>query len=140
MLFKLLGLPITMPLAGFRFCVDQLIEVAEQEVAEQDLMDDAPVREALLLLNLRLEEEEISAEEFRAEEARLVRRLREIRAYREAAALEAAGLHAAEATPDAPTVLSVRDGGLIVEIDIASGDRVGSRDSGHLLDPPGKPR
>lgn len=78
MLLKLLALPVTLPAAGIKFCLQQVLNAAEAE-----LNDDAPVREALLLLSLKLEEGEISEEEFVAQEAVLVQRLREIRARKE---------------------------------------------------------
>ena len=78
MLFKLLGLPLTLPAAGIRFVFDQVLKAAEAEMT-----DDAPVKEALLLLQLRLEEGDIDEEEYVAHEAHLMQRLREIRAYRE---------------------------------------------------------
>ncbi|HEU5316180.1 MAG TPA: gas vesicle protein GvpG [Chloroflexota bacterium] len=84
MLFKLLGLPLTLPAAGIKFCFQQVLNTAEKE-----LTDDEPVKEALLLLTLKLEEGEIGEEEFAREEAVLHARLREIKAYREAKMKEA---------------------------------------------------
>src|SRR5687767_15128769 len=77
-LFKLLGLPFSLPAAGVKFVFNQLIETAEQE-----MMDDGPVKEALLELQMKLEEGEIEEEEFAEQELALFQRLREIRAYRE---------------------------------------------------------
>ena len=79
MLFKLLGLPFSIPAAGMKFVFNTLVETAEAE-----LMDDGPVKEALLELQLQLEEGEIEEEEYTEREAVLFQRLREIRAYREA--------------------------------------------------------
>jgi hypothetical protein len=78
MLLKLLALPVTLPAAGIKFCLQQVLNAAEAE-----LNDEASTREALLLLSLKLEEGEISEEEFVAQEAALVQRLREIRARKE---------------------------------------------------------
>lgn len=78
MLLKLLGLPITLPAAGIKFCLEQIAELAESE-----LTDDTAVREQLLLLQVQLEDGEIDEQEYAAREAELLRRLREIRAYRE---------------------------------------------------------
>jgi hypothetical protein len=78
MLLKLLALPVTLPAAGIRFCLQQVLNAAEAE-----LNDDAAVREALLLLSLKLEEGEISEEDFVAEEAVLMQRLRDIRARKD---------------------------------------------------------
>ena len=94
MLFKLLGLPFSLPAAGMRFVFNTLIETAEAE-----LMDDGPVKEELLLLQMRLEEGEIEEDEFAERESALFQRLREIRAYREQKyrdQLAAAGLLAEE--------------------------------------------
>ena len=81
MLFKLLALPITAPAAGIRYCLNKVIEVAEQE-----LWDEGPVREALILANEAFEEGRITEDEFRERERALLARLREIREYRTAAA------------------------------------------------------
>ena len=83
MLFKLLGLPVTLPAAGIKFCLQQVLNAAEAE-----LSDPAQVKEELLALQLRLEEGEITEEEYVEREAVLMRRLREIRAYREQKARE----------------------------------------------------
>ena len=93
-LFKLLGLPFTVPAAGVRFVFNTLIDMAEAE-----LMDDGPVKEDLLLLQMQLEEGEIEEEEFVEREAVLFQRLRDIRAYREQKYMEelaAAGIVPAE--------------------------------------------
>ena len=90
MLFKLLGLPFSVPAAGVKFVFNTLVETAEAE-----LMDDGPVKEALLELQMQLEEGEIEEDEFAEREAVLFQRLREIRAYREQKYLDqlaAAGL------------------------------------------------
>jgi hypothetical protein len=76
-LFKLLALPLTAPAAGIRYCIDKVVEYAEQQ-----LTDDEPVRQELLELHLQLEEGEIGEEEFAEREAVLHARLREIREYR----------------------------------------------------------
>jgi hypothetical protein len=76
-LFKLLVLPITAPAAGIRYCLDKVVEYAEQQ-----LTDDEPVRQELLELHLQLEEGQIGEEEFAEREAVLHAHLREIREYR----------------------------------------------------------
>ena len=105
MLLKLLGLPITAPVAGLRFCMTQLIDMAEQE-----MLDDAPVREALLLLTLQLQEGEIDDAEYGAREAEIMKWMREIRAYKEARARAQAGLAPADET-DGPAVVTMGRGG-----------------------------
>ena len=78
MLLKLLGLPVSLPAAGIRFCLQQVADMAEAE-----LNDETVIREQLLLLQVQLEEREIDEEEYAANEAVLFQRLREIRAERE---------------------------------------------------------
>src|SRR5947208_14199824 len=82
-LFKLLALPITAPAAGIRYCLDKVVEYAEQQ-----LTDDEPVRQELLELHLELEEGRIGEDEFAEREAVLLARLREIREYRKERAQE----------------------------------------------------
>ena len=76
MLLKLLGAPVTAPLSGFRFILEQIAEMAERE-----LYDEGRIREELLLLHLRLEDGEISDEEYVAQEAEILARLRMAREY-----------------------------------------------------------
>ncbi len=77
MLFRLLSLPVALPAAGIKFCLQQVLNAAEAE-----LLDPEPVKEELLLLQLKLEEGEITEEEYLEREAALMQRWREIRAYR----------------------------------------------------------
>ena len=116
MIFKLLGLPISLPVAGFRFVFNQILDAAEQE-----MIDDAPVKEALLELQLGLEEGQISEEEFAAEEAVLLARLREVRAYRQARLKELAQSHPQAGTrhpAEEPTgAIEYRRGSGVVEAD-----------------------
>ena len=77
MLLKLLGAPITGPIAGFRFIMQQLETMAEQELySEEHIMDD------LLLLQSQLDDGEISEEEYTKQEAEIFVRLRDARARR----------------------------------------------------------
>src|SRR6266542_4368533 len=101
MLFKLLALPVSLPAAGIKFCFQQVLNAAEAE-----LMDSAPVKEALLNLQLQLEEGEITEDEYVGAEAVLMRRLREIRAYREEKAKEQLAKLAARhgSAPQGPVV------------------------------------
>src|SRR5690348_16219211 len=75
---RLLLLPITGPVAGIRWCLNQVVKIAEQE-----LMDDSAVKDELLELQMALETGDMSEEDYAAREAALMRRLREIRDYRE---------------------------------------------------------
>ena len=110
MLLKLLGLPVSVPVAGFRFCITQLIEMAEQE-----MLDDTPVREALLLLTLQLEDGDIDEAEYQDREAELMLRLREIRAHKEQRARAQAGLPPGD-EDGGPAVLSGSSGAFVVEL------------------------
>ncbi len=77
MLFKLLAAPVALPMSGFRFILQQLLEMAERE-----LLDEDRIRDELLLLQLRLEEGAISEEEYTAGETALIARWRAARAAR----------------------------------------------------------
>ncbi len=77
MLFKLLAAPVTLPVSGLRFILQQLLEMAERELRDEDR-----IRDELLLLHLRLEEGEISEEEYAAAEAALIARWRAARVAR----------------------------------------------------------
>jgi len=76
-LLKLLTLPISAPIAGIRYCLEKVAEVAERE-----MWDDEPVREQLILENQAYEEGRIDEETFRVREAELLARLREIKERR----------------------------------------------------------
>ncbi|HEU0169379.1 MAG TPA: gas vesicle protein GvpG [Chloroflexota bacterium] len=75
---RLLMLPITGPIAGIRWVFKQVANVADEE-----MMDDSVVRDQLLELQMTLETGDITEEEYVQHEAVLMRRLREIREYRE---------------------------------------------------------
>ena len=93
MLFKLLGAPITLPLAGMKFVFQQVADLADQE-----LNDEGALREQLLLLQVQLEEGDIEEDEFVEREADLLARMREIKERKRAAAEEVP----AEAKVDEP--------------------------------------
>ncbi len=75
---RLLLLPITGPVAGLKWIFRQVANVADEQ-----LMDDSAVKDELLELQMALETGDVSEEEYAVREAALMRRLREIRAYRE---------------------------------------------------------
>src|SRR5688500_2296528 len=115
-LFKLLGLPFSLPAAGVKFVFNQLIETAEQE-----MMDDGPVKEALLELQMRLEDGEIEEEEFAEQELVLFQRLREIRAYREQRFREMVARAQEEPAEDVGELrgpISYRAGSVVIETDL----------------------
>jgi hypothetical protein len=75
MLLKLLGAPLTLPIAGMKFVFQQIADLADQE-----LYDEGTIRDQLLLLQVQLEDGDIDEEEFAVREAELLARLREIKA------------------------------------------------------------
>ena len=77
----LLLLPFTGPVKGVRWVLKQVGAIADRE-----LMDDSAVKDELLELQMALETGDLSEEEYTVREAELMRRLREIRAYRDRAA------------------------------------------------------
>jgi hypothetical protein len=84
-LFKLLALPITAPVAGVRYCIEKVVEYADHE-----LNDEEPVREQLLELQIELEEGRVGEDEYVEREAVILARLREIRERRKQLAREEA--------------------------------------------------
>jgi hypothetical protein len=81
----ILLLPITGPVAGFRWVLRTI-----QKMADEELLNDQPWKERLIALQMRLELGEIGEEEFAREEAEVFQALRDIRARREAIAREMA--------------------------------------------------
>jgi hypothetical protein len=73
-LFKLLGAPLTLPMAGMRFVLQQVADLADQE-----LNDEGALRDQLLLLQVQLEDGDIEPAEFVAREAVVLARMREIK-------------------------------------------------------------
>lgn len=81
MLLDLITAPLGMPVSGFKFILNQILQMVEREVLDED-----NIRNDLLLLNVKLEEGEISEEEFLHQEAEIMARLRLAREYRESMA------------------------------------------------------
>jgi len=77
-LSKVLLFPVTGPVAGIRWSLNQV-----QKVVEEELTDDEPVKRELMELQMKLELGDIDDEEYVRREADLMVRLREIRAWRE---------------------------------------------------------
>jgi C4-type Zn-finger protein len=94
-LFKLLALPLSVPVAGIRYCIEKVVEFAEHEMT-----DDEPVRVQLMELQLELEEGRVTEDEYTEREGVLLARLREIREYRKQLAAEQA--QASAPGPDEP--------------------------------------
>ena len=75
---NILFFPVTGPVAGIRWSLNKVVQVAEEE-----LTDDAPVKQELMELQMQLELGDITDEEYVEREAALMARLREVRAWRE---------------------------------------------------------
>jgi hypothetical protein len=84
MLFDLLTAPVGLPVAGFKFILQQILDMAERELYDEDR-----IREELLLLQLRLDEREITEDEYAELEEGVLARLRAAREYRRAQAAAA---------------------------------------------------
>ncbi len=85
MLFKLLGAPLTLPLAGMKFVFKQVADLADQE-----LNDESTLRDQFLLLQVQLEEGDIDEDDYADQEAVLLARMREIKARKRAEAEQVA--------------------------------------------------
>lgn len=84
-LFKLLALPITAPIAGVRYCIEKVVEYAEHEAN-----DEGVARQQLLELQVDLEEGRVTEDEYAEREAVIFARMRELREQRTQMAQEAA--------------------------------------------------
>ncbi len=71
MLIKLATAPISAPLAGFKFILRTILEVAEKELYNLDSL-----REQLLLLQMEYEAGNVPDDEFRRREADIIARMR----------------------------------------------------------------
>jgi Gas vesicle protein G len=96
MLLKLLGLPLTLPMSGMKFVLQQVADLADHE-----LYDESVVHEQLLLLQVQLEDGDVDDDEYLEREAELMARLHEIRARNRA-------LQEQAALDDAPVEANVR--------------------------------
>jgi hypothetical protein len=78
LLSKILFFPVTGPIAGIRWSLEQV-----QTVVETELTDDSPIKQELMELQMLLELGDIDDEEYARREARLMQQLREVRDWRE---------------------------------------------------------
>ncbi len=78
LLGKILFFPVAGPVAGIRWSLNKVLQVAEEE-----LTDDAPLKQELMELQMRLELGDITDDEYVEHEAALMARFREVRAWRE---------------------------------------------------------
>ncbi|HWW62380.1 MAG TPA: gas vesicle protein GvpG [Thermoanaerobaculia bacterium] len=93
LLDDLLLLPITGPIAGFRWVMNTI-----QKLADEELMNDQPWKERLIELQMRLELGEITEEQYVVEEKVVFQALRDIRARREEMARQMAADRGEEET------------------------------------------
>jgi hypothetical protein len=78
LLDDILLLPITGPIAGFRWIMKTI-----QTMADEELMNDQPWKERLIELQMRLELGEIAEDDYVREEAIVFQALRDVRARKE---------------------------------------------------------
>jgi hypothetical protein len=106
LLTKVLFFPITGPVAGIRWSLNKVVQVAEEE-----LTDDAPVKQELMELQMKLELGDIDDAEYVERERALMVRLREVRAWREKLGKASPGgpVRVARESPDVTAVTEVAD-------------------------------
>lgn len=78
LLSNILFFPVTGPIAGIRWSLNKVLQVAEEE-----LSDDTPIKQELMELQMQLELGDIDDEEYVRREADIMVRLREVRAWKE---------------------------------------------------------
>jgi len=78
LLANLLFFPVTGPVAGIKWVLGKV-----QQVAEEEITDDAPIKQDLMELEMLREVGDISDAEFVEREAQLMARLRDVREWRE---------------------------------------------------------
>ena len=78
LLTNILFFPVAGPVAGIRLALGKV-----QTVVEEELTDDTPVRQELMELQMLLELGDIDDAEYVRREAALMRRLRDVREWRE---------------------------------------------------------
>lgn len=78
LLTNILFFPVTGPVAGVRWSLNKVLQVAEEE-----LSDDTPIKQELMELQMKLELGDIDDDEYVRREADLMLRLREVRAWKE---------------------------------------------------------
>ena len=78
LLTKILFFPITGPVAGIRWSLGKVVQVAEEE-----LTDDTAVKQEFMELQMLLEMGDIDDAEYVRREAVIMQRLREVRMWRE---------------------------------------------------------
>lgn len=78
LLSSILLAPFTGPIDGTMWTLDKV-----QRAVQEQLVDDTPIKEDLMRLQLELDAGEIDDDEYLVREADVMRRLREVREWRE---------------------------------------------------------
>jgi len=86
LLSNILLAPFLGPVWGARWTLEQVDRVVRDE-----LTDDGPIKEDLMALQMRLEMGEIDDDEFVRQEAEIMKRLREVREWREKFGMSTSG-------------------------------------------------
>lgn len=86
LLSSILLAPFTGPIDGTMWTLDKV-----QRAVQEQLVDDTPIKEDLMRLQLELESGDIDDDEYLVREAEIMRRLREVREWRERFGMATAG-------------------------------------------------
>ena len=78
LLSNILFFPVTGPVAGIKWTLSQI-----QQVVEEELTDDSAIKQELMELQMQLELGDIDDAEYTRREAELMKRLRDVREWRE---------------------------------------------------------
>jgi gas vesicle protein GvpG len=101
LLTSLLTFPLSGPVAGIRWSLEQV-----KRVVDDELTDDAPIKQELMELQLRLEVGHITDADYVTHEADLMARLRAVREWREQLGRETTSGPVRVATPAAEVTLA----------------------------------
>jgi hypothetical protein len=86
LLSSILLAPFTGPIDGTMWTLDKV-----QRAVQEQLVDDTPIKEDLMRLQLELEAGDIDDDEYLVRETEIMRRLREVREWRERFGMATAG-------------------------------------------------
>jgi len=86
LLSSILLAPFTGPIDGTMWTLDKV-----QRAVQEQLVDDTPIKEDLMRLQLELESGDIDDDEYLVRETAIMRRLREVREWRERFGMATAG-------------------------------------------------
>ena len=86
LLTNILLAPFLGPVWGTKWTLDKVDRVVREE-----LTDDTPIKEDLMALQLQLETGEINDDEYVSREAEIMKRLREVREWRERFGMSTSG-------------------------------------------------